>query len=148
MKVTITHLKAPWPAGAKPGDVVELQGFDSMPGWAVGKCVEAPDGAAAAHVHAKPEPVPEPEQPKSDAELLAEARAEIARQGAELAEVRAMVEQMQDPAVVTANQAAREKAAADAKAALLAEAKELGVKLDGRWSDERLADEVAKARAA
>ena len=26
MKVTITHLKAPWPAGAKPGDVVELNG--------------------------------------------------------------------------------------------------------------------------
>lgn len=40
MKVKITHLKAPWPAGAKPGDVVEIEG-DSVPAWAVGKCVPA-----------------------------------------------------------------------------------------------------------
>lgn len=34
MKARITHLKAPWPLGAKVGDVVE---FVSEPAWAVGK---------------------------------------------------------------------------------------------------------------
>lgn len=42
MKVVITHLKAPWPAGAKPGDVVELAG-DAVPAWALGKCRPASD---------------------------------------------------------------------------------------------------------
>lgn len=32
---TIKHLKAPWPAGAVVGDVIE---FEVLPGWAVGKC--------------------------------------------------------------------------------------------------------------
>lgn len=44
MKVTITQLKAPWPRGAVVGDVIELP---SVPGWAVGKCVPAPDDAEA-----------------------------------------------------------------------------------------------------
>ena len=44
MKVTITHLKAPWPAGAKPGDVVELD-VAEVPGWALGKCAPAADDA-------------------------------------------------------------------------------------------------------
>lgn len=41
MLLQITHLKAPWPAGAKVGDVVELT---SVPAWAKGKCVPAPEG--------------------------------------------------------------------------------------------------------
>lgn len=43
MKVVITHMKAPWPEGTKPGDVVEFDG--EVPGWAVGKCEQAPDDA-------------------------------------------------------------------------------------------------------
>lgn len=42
MKLTITHLKAPWPEGAKVGDVVELA---DVPAWAVGKCKPADDDA-------------------------------------------------------------------------------------------------------
>lgn len=42
MKLTITHLKAPWPAGAKVGDVVELP---DVPAWALGKCLPAADDA-------------------------------------------------------------------------------------------------------
>lgn len=42
MRVQITHLKAPWPQGAVVGDVLELA---SVPGWALGKCVPAPDDA-------------------------------------------------------------------------------------------------------
>ena len=40
MKVEISQLKAPWPAGAAVGDVVEIEG-DAVPGWAVGKCKPA-----------------------------------------------------------------------------------------------------------
>ncbi|WP_417285062.1 hypothetical protein [Comamonas sp.] len=32
---TIKHLKAPWPAAAVVGDVIE---FEVLPGWAAGKC--------------------------------------------------------------------------------------------------------------
>lgn len=42
MLLTITHLKAPWPAGAVVGDVIDLP---SAPPWALGKCTAAPDGA-------------------------------------------------------------------------------------------------------
>lgn len=42
MKLTITKLKAPWPNGAKVGDVVE---FADVPSWAVGKCSIADDDA-------------------------------------------------------------------------------------------------------
>lgn len=42
MLLTITHLKAPWPAGAVVGDVIDLP---SVPVWALGKCTAAPAGA-------------------------------------------------------------------------------------------------------
>lgn len=42
MKLRITHLKAPWPAGAVVGDVLDLP---AVPAWAVGKCEPAPDDA-------------------------------------------------------------------------------------------------------
>ncbi|OGB70468.1 MAG: hypothetical protein A2486_07300 [Burkholderiales bacterium RIFOXYC12_FULL_65_23] len=42
MKLTITHLKAAWPAGTVVGDVIELA---SVPAWAVGKCAPAGDDA-------------------------------------------------------------------------------------------------------
>ena len=43
MKLTITHLKAPWPTGAVVGDVIELA---AVPAWALGKCAPADDSAA------------------------------------------------------------------------------------------------------
>ena len=58
MKVTITHLKAPWPAGAKPGDVCELP-HSEVPGWALGKCVPAEADAEATLVF-NIEPAAEP----------------------------------------------------------------------------------------
>lgn len=48
MKFTITYLKAPWPAGASVGSVVEFDG-DKPPAWAVGKCVPAGDDAEVTH---------------------------------------------------------------------------------------------------
>ena len=41
-KYAITHLKAPWPSGAKVGDVIE---FDHVPSWALGKCEPAAEDA-------------------------------------------------------------------------------------------------------
>lgn len=68
MKVTVTHLKAPWPAGAAVGSVVELPG-DKIPGWANGKCKPADADAEASHVWEPPAPAVEPkaEAPKADA---------------------------------------------------------------------------------
>lgn len=40
MKARITHLKAPWPLGARVGDVVE---FADIPAWAAGKCEQVDD---------------------------------------------------------------------------------------------------------
>lgn len=54
MKVTVTHLKAPWPAGTVPGHVVELAGVESVPGWALGKCTPTADDAEAVSTWAPP----------------------------------------------------------------------------------------------
>ena len=64
MKVTITHLKAPWPAGAKPGDVVELDAVE-VPGWALGKCTPAADDAEVT-VKAELEIIVNPATPAAD----------------------------------------------------------------------------------
>jgi len=44
MKARILALKAPWPQGAKVGDVVEFAG-DHAPGWAIGKFERVGDDA-------------------------------------------------------------------------------------------------------
>lgn len=46
MKVTVTALKAPWPAGTAVGDCVELP-FAEVPAYFTGKCTPAPDDANA-----------------------------------------------------------------------------------------------------
>lgn len=51
-KVTITHMKAPWPEGAKVGDVVAFEG--AVPAWAAGKCAPAPDDAEPVNAEEKP----------------------------------------------------------------------------------------------
>jgi hypothetical protein len=54
MKVLVTFLAAPWPAGTVPGHVVELAGCDAIPAWAVGKCEKAADDAEAVSVWTRP----------------------------------------------------------------------------------------------
>ena len=93
MKLTITHLKAPWPQGAVVGGVIELA---SVPAWAVGKCVPAADDAAVT-VGVKPAVAAAESEPSID-DLRAQAAA-------------------------------------------------LGMKVDGRWSRERLLAEIEKAQA-
>lgn len=53
MKVTITTLKAPWPEGAKVGDVVRFHG-DHAPAWAIGKFTPAADDAEVDHKYRPP----------------------------------------------------------------------------------------------
>lgn len=94
MKLTITHLKAPWPAGAVVGDVIELA---DVPAWAFGKCVPAADDAAVTVGVAQAAPADEKQEPSADD--------------------------------------------------LREQAKALGIKVDGRWSVDRLAAEIEKAQA-
>ena len=98
MKLTITHLKAPWPTGAVVGDVIELA---SVPTWAVGKCAPADDSATV---------------------TVGVVQAAPAAQ---------VVQAKQEPSIDD----------------LREQAKALGIKVDGRWSADRLAAEIQKAQA-
>ena len=98
MKLTITHLKAPWPAGAVVGSVIELA---SVPAWAVGKCAPADDSATVT------------------------------------------VGAVQAAPAVQVVQAKQEPSIDD----LREQAKALGIKVDGRWSVDRLVAEIEKAQA-
>jgi hypothetical protein len=82
MKLQITHLKAPWPEGARVGDVVEVKG-DKVPDWAVGKCTQAADNASATIEYP-----PKTEQQKLDAEPASQRAAEA------MADARTFVENM------------------------------------------------------
>lgn len=55
MRVLVTALKAPWPAGTQIGDIVDLHGRVTVPEWAVGKCEPAPAAAESASAPAQPE---------------------------------------------------------------------------------------------
>lgn len=54
MKVRIEFLKAPWPEGAKVGQVVEISG-DVIPAWAAGKCVKVDDDTPVTIAYPKAE---------------------------------------------------------------------------------------------
>lgn len=125
MKQAITNLKAPWPAGAKVGDVIDLP---AVPVWAVGKCTEAPEDAEVTLIMPPP-PEPEKVDPVRDlaAELTqAEERLELVKQAA-----------------VSANDALR--AELDASQAKLAEALAANAELaDGKaQADAKLAEALA-----
>lgn len=174
MKVIIQTLKAPWPTGAKVGDVVAFEG-DTAPAWAVGKYTPASENATADH-HYEPkliarngsgQALPSAGADEAQARASLAAAEDQARQEREAAirhafeELKAQRDQavQQHEAVQAALAAALERevslqqqldAALAAPAAktrddLIAEAEKLGVKADGRWSDERLAEEIAKA---
>lgn len=173
MKVTIQTLKAPWPAGAKVGDIVAFDG-DTAPAWAVGKFAPAPDNAKA-DFHYEPKAVTDGSGHALSLAIADEARARANMDAAEEparreheANLQQAVEDMRaerDQALQLRAVAQNDLAAAlDREAALQqrldaaqagpatktredlnAEAEKLGVKVDGRWSDERLAEEIAKA---
>jgi hypothetical protein len=55
LRVRIAYMGAPWPEGAKVGQVVEFPG-GQVPVWAVGKCVTVPSSMPADFVHQPPRP--------------------------------------------------------------------------------------------
>lgn len=174
MKVTIQTLKAPWPTGAKVGDVVAFEG-DTAPAWAVGKFTPAPDNAKADFHY-------EPRVAVGDGSGLALTpfEGELTRFSSATAceqerqEREAIIRQQLDDMQAERDQAVQQRDAAQADLAaaldreaalqqqltaaqaqagpagktredLNADAEKLGIKVDGRWSDERLTDEIAKA---
>jgi len=162
MKVTIQTLKAPWPTGAKVGDVVAFEG-DTAPAWAVGKFAPAPDNAKA-DFHYEPKAVigdgSGQALPAIGADELQEREAAIRKAFSEVEAERDQALKERDSAQVDLAAALdreaalhQQLAAALAQAApapktreaLNAEAEKLGIKVDGRWSDDRVADEIAKA---
>jgi hypothetical protein len=79
MKVSVTHLKAPWAAGTAVGDVVKFDG-DTLPAWAVGKCTVlsgVPDEPVDASAEGAPAPASDEAQAKAaaaDAEAKADTK--------------------------------------------------------------------------
>jgi hypothetical protein len=76
MKHVITYLKAPWPLGARVGDVIEL---DHVPAWAVGKCSPAADDAEVTVSFAPALVVNVPPDAEAEAKAKADAEAEAAK---------------------------------------------------------------------
>lgn len=85
MKVTITHLKAPWPADSKVGDVVDL-GDDvmSVPPQFLGKCIASVAEAPAA----------DPDELKATQALLKAAQEEAAELRGRVERTEAALEKM------------------------------------------------------
>lgn len=174
MKVIIQTLKAPWPTGAKVGHVVAFEG-DTAPAWAVGKYTPASENAEADfHYEPKVisgdgsgqalAPVSADEAQARAGLIAAEEQARQEREASiqrAFEELRAERDQavQQHESVQAALAAALDRevglqqqldvalAAPSAKTRedLNAQAEKLGVKADGRWSDERLAEEIEKA---
>lgn len=62
MRIVITHLKAPWPEGAKAGDIIDIG--DVIPAWAVGKCNEVAESIERQFVVNPAEVEPAPKKAK------------------------------------------------------------------------------------
>jgi hypothetical protein len=56
MRVEVTHMRAPWPAGAGVGSIVEIAG-DTLPGCFIGKCKPAQPNARATYRYEPPQPI-------------------------------------------------------------------------------------------
>lgn len=112
MKVTVSHLKAPWPAGVAVGNVVDLQGVDKLPAWCLGKCEQVADETEAAFVWSPPAPVEEaaalPPADGDEAQIQAALRAAAEQEVAELRRMLAAAE-----AALAAKGAELDKALAD-----------------------------------
>ena len=117
---TIKHLKAPWPAGARVGDVIE---FDQLPAWALGK---AELGGTQATVFAG---------------------GSISGDGSGTA-LPAFDPDPGDANITTALAEAEAQALDQRRVILTLEARKMGIRVDGRWSADRLTEEIQKAQAA
>lgn len=169
MKVRITHMKAPWPSEAKVDQVVEFQ-VGAIPAWALGKCVPAGDDVGADHTVAAPNADVAGAVGDLESKLTQEEREQIGAtlqrihdeagqavrvlegENAELREQLAakdllILELQTAPSGNAGNdvdqQAAAEKAQMEARAALEAEARALGVEFSKNIGDKALAERIA-----
>lgn len=169
MKARITHMKAPWPSGAKVGQLVEFNA-GAIPAWALGKCVQVGDDAVADHTVEAPSASTAAVASNLESKLTREEREQIGNElrrihdeagqaarvlEAENAELREqlaakdllILELQTAPSGKAGSdideQAAAEKAQMEARAALEAEAKALGVEFSKNIGDKALAERIA-----
>lgn len=149
MKVTITTLKAPWPEGAKVGDVVSFRG-EHAPAWAIGKFTPAADDAEVDHKYKPPVIVSDLGAVEPAAQHAAEAQAFIdgmrTKHGEEVAALRQQIEdggrtlqEALDANQVVGGELATAKADADAQRAQMSE-------LQAKLADAEKALAAAKPR--
>jgi hypothetical protein len=137
-KFTITYLKAPWPLGAKVGDVIELA---HVPAWALGKCSPAADDAEVTVSF-------------ESALIVNVPPVEVAQEvvvGVDVTqdEVLQAVQEAGDVIEVTDSSSdAVEVVKATSRDEMEVEAKALGVSFNVRTSDETLAARIAEAKQA
>lgn len=155
MKVRVTNLKGPWPTDAKVGDVIAFDG-EAVPAWAAGKCAPVPDDANEAfHYEAKVATSGGSDRAHHEREAAIQGafddlRAERDQALQQLESAQAALSAALDREAGLQHQldaalAAAAGTVAKTRADLSTEAEKLGIKVDGRWSDERLAEEIAKA---
>jgi len=162
MKVRITQMKAPWPAGAVVDQIVHFEA-GAIPAWALGKCTQAGEDSVADHTVAAPIAGVSDVAGNLESKLTQEEREQI---GAELHRVRDQAfeavrvleaenaelrEQLaaKDLQILELQTAppAGETAPKVDRAALEAEAKDLGVEFSPNIGDKTLAERVAKKKA-
>lgn len=116
IKVEVTHLKAPWPAGTSVGAVVALA-VAILPGWAAGKCV-----VLSATDEREPVAVWEPPAAPAEPEFVVNPAAEAEMKAAELAALLQDTRQALSTAraEIASLMAERDKALADLAAATAA----------------------------
>jgi hypothetical protein len=111
MKVRITHMKAPWPEGAKIGDVLEVSGVAP---WARGKCVQVGDDETVTLEFPEPVVVVEEAKAPTDLEALVAAvsklQALVSSYG-ELAEAFSAAQQESEAAIAALKEEGRQSAA-------------------------------------
>jgi len=137
MKVQITHLKAPWPEGAKVGDVIDVNG-DAVPAWAIGKCRPAPGEEAA--------PAPAGEQVAQDQAAAIEALKQQANEAFRLQEQEHTDQVKQLRADIESGGLALQEALTKS-AALEAEVADLKAKLEAAQADEGKAGKGKSGKA-
>lgn len=130
----IKHLKAPWPKGAKVGDIIE---FDALPGWAAGKCEL---GGSQPTVFADQEVSGD-----GTGEALAPADSEAAKIAAALAAADEQARRELNARVLAAEQALA-VAKSDLEASLAREATLQGHLTDTQKLNEAAAGELEKVR--
>lgn len=135
MKYTITHLKAPWPSGAKVNDVIKL---DHVPAWAAGKCKPAAEDAEVTVSFAPALVVNVPPVVEVVTEGVQASTEEVTEAIAEAGDVVEVTSSSSDGA---------EFVKATSRDEMEAEAKALGVSFNARTTDETLTARIIEAKA-